>query len=123
MSALNVELLRKIQKHILEEPRRLDMTAWLDAAPVDVVPCGTVACIAGWALHLSNTKPGSTTEGGKWSGPARKVLGLSYEEGDKLFYEDNWPAPFATNFCHAEGPKARAKIAVARIDYLIREGK
>jgi hypothetical protein len=61
---MNVKLLRKIQKHILEEPRRLDMDVVLvkDIDPAswrDAPPCGTVGCIAGWACALSGKRLGS----------------------------------------------------------------
>jgi len=62
---LNVTLLRKVMKHILEEPRRLRQSEWLakkgDAYYKHVPrkerpPCGTVACIAGWAVELSGVE-------------------------------------------------------------------
>ena len=61
---MNTRLLRKIQKHILAEPKRFDMTDWvmrgkpgslLEAGEqeIEVPKCGTVACIGGWACLLS----------------------------------------------------------------------
>lgn len=59
-------LLRRVEKRILEEPKRLNMDHWgyratdsyseylsnpgmLQVAPDLIPPCGTVGCIAGWA--------------------------------------------------------------------------
>jgi hypothetical protein len=53
---LNVKLLRKVQQHILEEPRRATIDRWVQhVGPLDVdaPPCGTAACIAGWCVLLS----------------------------------------------------------------------
>lgn len=73
---MNTELLRKVQKAILEEPARINMDGWLyDVTTADdleaflddvrdydeegnvsfdppIPPCGTVGCIAGWTYHL-----------------------------------------------------------------------
>ena len=55
---MNTRLLRKVQKHILEEPRRLNMDIILDdrvsARDPKNPPCGTVGCIAGWAIVLAH---------------------------------------------------------------------
>ena len=66
-----VRIVKKVQKHILEEPKRLEMGSWAESLrdfkdcesdstyndmkklfPV----CGTTACIAGWVTILSNPK-------------------------------------------------------------------
>lgn len=52
---LNIPLIRRIQRHILAEPRRFDMYRW--AAPSKTAPCGTSGCIAGWALMLRPRAP------------------------------------------------------------------
>jgi len=63
---VNVKLLQRVIKHILDEPRRLRQACWIserggaeyryavieDLAP----PCGTVACFAGWVSLLSKRK-------------------------------------------------------------------
>ena len=53
---INVPLLRKIKRHIQEEPRRLKMRFWgrkVDPLGRGKPPCGTQACLAGWAVLLS----------------------------------------------------------------------
>lgn len=129
---LNVRLLRKIQKHILEEPRRLKM----DNAVVlkkgsersfmsdfrttqQLFPaCGTAACIAGWAVILSGRM---TAEKVDCSDPysirreADDVLGACLPIGDwmsnPLFFSGSWPEPFSSDYRAADTPRKRAKIA------------
>lgn len=142
---LNVKLLRKIQKHILEEPRRFFMAGlvatgtpgatfensnWYEDLPSIVPRCGTSACIAGWTALLSGK---STKQAGilslNWSarrlGLSPRVFGSSVDGRlvSPLFYSANWPDPFRARYAKAKTPKTRAKIAVARIDHLIKEGK
>lgn len=55
-----VKRLRQVQKHILEEPRRLRMYLWVQKSPswtADAPPCGTTACIAGWYSLLRGYQP------------------------------------------------------------------
>ena len=67
-SKLNVRLLRRVKKHILEEPRRFVMWSWMltksrfgSTYPADgyghvhqvkFASCGTAACVAGWTCLL-----------------------------------------------------------------------
>jgi hypothetical protein len=136
---LNVKLLRRIQKYIMEEPRRFLMDAWgikarsqkewkrkteycegqpkFEDASDNMPPCGTAACIAGTANLL--------TGGKKLSADVRaaKQIGLSKLQAENLFYKFNWPARFEVRYDSAKTPKARAKIACQRIDHLIKKGE
>lgn len=49
---MNVPLLRKVQAYILTNPEHFNQSRWCDEAA-----CGTVACIAGWALILRSREP------------------------------------------------------------------
>lgn len=125
---LNVKLLRKIQKHILEEPKRFMMGGVIVTAEpgkyytdygIDwrIPKCGTVACIGGWALLLSNVRTHDLCD-------AAELLGFDIEDGfspdaSKLFNVGGWPSKFAAKWMDAKTPRVRAKIAVARIDHLI----
>ena len=54
-----VNLLRKVQKQILLEPRQFDIQHWFTMFPKNVtrVPnCGTAACIAGWAIAFGEAE-------------------------------------------------------------------
>lgn len=79
-------------------------------------PCGTAACIAGWANLFTKYFDESS------SIHAQQVLGLDENEAESLFYDDNWPEPFRTRYQKAKTPKQRAKIACQRIDHLIKHG-
>ena len=57
-------------------------------AALDSHPCGTVACIAGWATYLFD--PNSTTPSVR---NARQALGLTQEQADDLFTPDYWDVP------------------------------
>jgi len=54
---LNVSLLRRIIRHLSEEPKRYNQSQWgiqVDPAEKPEAPaCGTQGCIAGWAVLLN----------------------------------------------------------------------
>lgn len=127
-SALNVELLRKIQAHITEEPKRFDLGAWID--PSTEAPCGTVACVAGWAIKLSGIDLDSGERPdwdrdellGHYSAPAAKVLGLANrEQSESLFL--SWPPKYADAYWFTQDRAERARIACERIEHFIETGE
>ena len=116
---MNVRLLRKVKKHILEEPRRFQMDGYVHRGRpgsmfedlglrYKVPDCGTVACIAGWAQCLS----------GGDSSPM-EALGLHGYE-DRLFFMWNWPMNLRKRFYAAKTMRTRAKIAAERIEHFIK---
>lgn len=120
---INVELLREIQAHIKEEPKRLIMEHWsyhISPGEQDisdfglkriVVPaCGTVACIGGW---------GSLLRSGMSRADAFGFESTS-KEGLRLFYVDKWPKRFREKFKRARTAKSRVLIACARIDAFVK---
>lgn len=129
---MNTRLLRKVQRHILEEPKRYDQDRWLirgDEAtihlePNDVPACKTVGCIAGWVCVLGKSIPKLAYNSGI---RAKKLLGLTTGQADRLFapilYADAnhcWPEKFETKYRKANTAKKRAKVAAARIDHFIK---
>lgn len=133
---LNVRLLRRIQRHILEEPRRFFMEGVIATGTPGklfesfdlftdlasrVPACGTAACIHGWTALLSGKTPNQTARL-KFSWSARK-LGLPENMYNDLFIADYWPEPFNVQYIKAERPSQRAKIAAARIEHLITTGE
>jgi len=90
---MNVELLRKIQQHIKEEPRRYSFD-W--ASESDKSPCGTQACIAGWAMVLSGKRTIQTVTkkfDGLWcSRDAAEILEIDSKQASRLFVW--WPREF-----------------------------
>lgn len=138
---LNVRLLRRIQKHILEEPRRFMMVAsnfvattqeqwhcfrrhlFSDASEI-MTPCGTAACIAGWANILTGVNPRSFKAGD----PQRAAVQIGITPSplwskSNLFVIENWPEPFCSRYKKAKTSRVRVKIACKRIDHLIKTGE
>lgn len=140
-----VALLKRIKRHILAKPERFDMQDW--GRPNDgETPCGTAACIAGWAVILSSKDPQKFYRAAKLDqkdidkgvddtrpsrlakllhGPnnsafdkAQKLLGLSDEQAGDLFYQGRWPEQFRGGL-HSN----LAKRAAKRIDHLIETGE
>lgn len=121
---INVKLLRKVKKHILEEPSRFFMNSvivrgapgakvTLDGIEREIPKCGTAACIAGWACILSGeTEPIGMSR-------AEKLLGLDDHGGTRLFVEDCWPDKFHRRWQQSKTLITRAKIAAERIDHFI----
>lgn len=122
---LNVRLLRRIQRHILAEPRRLDMASWAyhcvgtkkELAALEMPSCGTRACIAGWAVALGS--PAKKTRQRAMLGDdsvdyykvAKRLLGLTDDEADFLFLD----------FCEKGGTKGDARFMCRCIDSLIKD--
>lgn len=91
-------LLSEIAALALAEPKRIAMNDWLVTRGSSRTPalgfpaCGTVACVAGWAVTLRPTKAREKFD--QWSGlyetedagdRAQRVLGLSDKQADRLF--------------------------------------
>lgn len=122
---MNIELLRAVQARITAEPRQFVMYDWftrkLDESPGMIPNCGTAACVAGWAIALSQgldpraardahdaTSSRYTTEQ-----TAQQVLDIDHWRGSRLFYFTRWPAQFTLK------PENDVAQACARIDYFI----
>lgn len=129
---MNVKLLRKIEEHILAEPKRLDMNFFvhkeglkgnglyekglLDAARYPA--CGTMGCIAGWAKLLSTPELISLDvklplarqkfmeefrSGGRTiEAIAADLLEISATQAGRLFYVESWPEEFEEQYNAAE---------------------
>ena len=70
----NIDLLKRIRDKVVADPDTLDMNDWflvpvkgLDVGTLDFgleeIPCGTTACIAGWATLLSGDRLQVLNEG------------------------------------------------------------
>lgn len=122
---LNIKLLRKIQKHISEEPLRFFME-WAIARKEGneegfasdnstyqkFAPCGTAACIAGWANILTKGENPSDFRRARLKLGLDPRLDLSY---NYVFDVPGWPEQFRKLYERAKTPKTRA--------YLIETGK
>lgn len=110
---INVPFMRKVLEYLETNPQKHEQGcwAWTDVTTIEAIDtsydCGTVACMAGWAVLLSGT--------GRWynsvcceacaSTPeleavidgisyqvqegAEKLLGLTWEQADRLFSGGN----------------------------------
>lgn len=136
---MNVELLERVKAHILEEPNRLimgtviatDKRDFKDALDgynhetgiVEVTPpCGTAACIAGWTCILGHPeiKPSEIQYNFGIATEATRLLDIP--NIGALYYTNNWPEPFRTDFKTTD-LKKRAEVAAARIDHFIETGE
>lgn len=141
-TSLNMELFKKIKKHILARPSRLRMDTWVRRGnPKDTIynhmpgygepenfklpDCGTVGCIAGWAVLLAN--PDLATDKSFGRGEERlSISTASYAASDlhikaeykpfELFYVDYWPTQYADSYRKAKTQKERAKLMCEVID-------
>jgi hypothetical protein len=131
---MNIKLLNRVKKYILAEPRRYNQNATLrkldeyDRAELgsDKPPCNTLGCIAGWTCHLSGDTPRKRNSFNYER--ARKALGLTPKEADRLFaYTWNigaWPEKFLQKYDAAKTPAGRARAAAQRIEHFIKtDGK
>lgn len=87
-------LLGEIPKLILQEPKRYDQTCVLEVAPKDgrhnpsnYPPCGTVGCVAGWTVAL--TEPPRRVNRlilkANVMVHAARILGLTIGQAEELF--------------------------------------
>jgi hypothetical protein len=128
---MNVKLLRKVKKHILEEPRRLAMGYFVqrkdgltqtvfesEARDGDEYPfakCGTAACIAGWTVLLTDQ-----TQEWQIEQNAIRLLEIDGREAQRLFYVHSWPEKLRNKYHNLKTPAARANVAARRIDHFIK---
>ena len=121
---MNVELLEKVKKAILKNPKHFDMRNFGNQYFINfangIKPpknCETAACIAGWAIVLSDENQKHLN-----SHFAGIALDLTYEQKECLFYVSGWPFEFSNAFVIAEianNYKRMAQVAAERIDFFI----
>lgn len=126
---MHVERLQQIKAHILEEPRRLNMSGWIwtnqegtDWAP----PCGTMGCLAGWAMLLFDPHTARQYVQGDTDvmpeDRGAELLELEYEQAKRLFYQTHWPGDLSERYedaAVARNYPARAQATADRIDRFI----
>ena len=96
---MNMRLLRRVQRAILKEPKRIRMENWVNAVSLDLVSessdrpaCGTVGCIYGWGKILSSVPRESRKNINQIAADLeKKILGPSWnyiepmKDGPELF--------------------------------------
>lgn len=138
-----VRLLRKVQKFLMEEPRRFNMeqgiVPYLNGIPhptgtfmMGEPPCGTVLCIAGAAyaistgLRLRNSFVGF----GDIEYHLQNEFSLDGDVAKRLFFVSGlhmgaqpgvnaWPEFYSTMYLAAKTPLERVCVGVARIEHFI----
>ena len=120
-NSLNRPLFEAVARAIHNHPDHFDMDSF-----VNVGPCGTTACIAGWALSLSmptaGTRPLENLRG-RFRDPASPgveataavLLGLTGDQRDKLFYVGEWPLTFRHAYESRRTEAGRAAVAARRV--------
>jgi hypothetical protein len=137
-----VRLLRKVQKFLIEEPRRFNMRYGIVSVNeitderistiLEEPPCGTMCCIAGAAYVVATNKSLNHTEV-----TFSEILDGVYEKANvdftdyrlfgKLFYIESqhgrvkgaWPKFYEDAYLTAKTPLERACVGVARIEHFI----
>jgi hypothetical protein len=134
---MNIKLLRKIQKRILEEPAQFQMDSWFLNNPNMIPNCGTAACIGGWAVTLGKRRKRPSTIACKLASCAphetfrvhhenavlmnseiNKYLRLDDEQRKRLTDFSYWPEKYRK--LKSEGSSEYAKQAAERIDHFIK---
>jgi hypothetical protein len=128
---INVRLLRRVQKHILAEPRRLVMSHWrqtrlhecrvedLDSDHCHDYPfakCGTAACIGGWGVILSDSDIAPYRQRDELA----QLFGINTNQLNLLFSVSSWPVKLAHAYRKARTPAGKARVASRRIDLFIK---
>lgn len=138
---MNTKLLRKIQKQIIKYPKAFLMESFVEPMEFDKDhPCGTAACIAGWAcilekdklpqkqqFNLQNQISGKISEYDAGSFDfyryGREFIEISKDQADKLFDVTSWPEQFWEPYYSGNSDAKNAKIAVERIEHFIKTGE
>lgn len=108
----NNDKIREVMIHVTRHPERLDMNHWGSKQ----TPCGTTACLAGWAMLLNGIphRWGATGElhlvnlNDDIEEVAGEILGLNYNECGVFYASDEqlWPEVEALT----EGVVNRAEV-------------
>jgi len=95
-------------------------------------PCGTIACLAGQALiTLGKMQPTVDNDKAVYSfnhlsvpEEAAKLLGISEDAADKLFFPDYWPRKFRYALKKQKaGTKGYLNVAKRRFAHLVKTGQ
>lgn len=83
MDINQIALARKVLDHVSNHPEVHDQGTFFDEAFPN---CGTVACVAGWAVILNGEHP-MNLGGWKIGVRAQALLGLTDEQREALFFD------------------------------------
>ena len=123
---MNIALLRKVQKEILARPDQFNMDGWFKQSASNgfrAGGCGTAGCIGGWGLALTlrpKTKRLDRLNPVQNIETFRDLFGLTLEQAERLFYEDEWPLEFKWFELYRPDNLTAARLASKRIDHFIK---
>lgn len=123
---LNFALFRKVIKKLEIAPEAYEQTTYGERD--SDAPCGTAACIAGWATVLSGNAAHTNIRRlhRKAQDIATKELGINYEESRTLFGAEPygiWPEPFDLRWARALTRKSQARVAISYLKRILKTGK
>lgn len=123
-------LLKKVAERIVRNARYFDMDSFYAPNGAEGDPkgassreqCGTTACISKVTLDpLFELCPEyQRYEGVNWEAEGAKVLGLTSDQSNRLFYTDFWPENFRERYYRAKSKKVAACVAAERIKHFIK---
>lgn len=127
---LNFRLFRAVIKKLETAPMAYEQDTVV--SPDRDAPCGTAACIGGWAYLLEGQRATTTLADERVLNKAAFLLGLneddqSWSDGDagSVFSsspESRWPAPFGGDWMEADGREEEAKVAVRYLKNILATG-
>lgn len=122
-TTMNVELLEQVADYILRHPDELAMDSWSDIPGTikRLFGCGTTRCIAGTAMFLAQQNGADIPNSASTPGMAQKLLRLTFEQAERLFYVQNWPVEYriAYQLQRSKYSDTNAWITAQRIDHFI----
>src|SRR4051812_1129199 len=141
-----VRLLRRVEKRILDNPRRFTMDIyvsdardWYEHNPTNLPPCGTVACIAGWAMledapakalraMTAAQKLWMDEQAGGWFRSLLTTHGVRPDSGHGYPYRrivatSAWPDKYRVAYTNAKSAAGQARVAARRIEHFIKAGE
>lgn len=127
---MNTKLLRRVERHILKEPKRYEQNAVIDVGTPNTESefnrrypaCGTIACIGGWITVLTTKKPLKPGTHYLRFRKMARLLRVTEEQVIRLCeytWGTGWPEQFLKAYKKAKTPRQKAKVAVRRIEHFI----
>lgn len=118
---------------ILSEPRRFNMRYAVEPVSggefddlkeqLETPPCGTACCFAG-AVYLQGKRIKNLNRRSfEWASKVEPFaishLGITDQQGEKLFHVSNWPVYFNQAYASATTPIERVYVGAARFEHFI----
>lgn len=122
---LNFRLLRRIIRKLETTPEAYKQNIWGESSPT--APCGTAACLAGWAAHLDGKLTHQQLRRNPKSAERKAALSIGLSDYEhRMFSGDpwgEWVSPFGKHYEKARTAKARARVAVRYLNHVINTGQ